>query len=116
MGRLAMHVEGGVVLVHLVEDEEIGILCRAMRAIDETARLRLSDDPRLLGEQRGQGIALAFCRADLRHLGRAASPARARYDPASPSARMRGRMLVDHGDASVVEEQAMRIMATSRRV
>jgi len=25
-------------------------------------------------------------------------------------------MLVDHGDASVVEEQAMRIMATSRRV
>jgi hypothetical protein len=29
---------------------------------------------------------------------------------------MRGRMLVDHGDASVVEEQAMRIMATSRRV
>jgi hypothetical protein len=29
---------------------------------------------------------------------------------------MRGRMLVDYGDASVVEEQAMRIMATSRRV
>src|SRR5215467_10175096 len=60
VGRLAMHVEGGVVLVHLVEDEEIGILCRAMRAIDETARLRLSDDPRLLGEQRGRASPLPF--------------------------------------------------------
>src|SRR5262252_8841546 len=137
MGCLAMHVEGRVVLVHLVEDEEIGILRRAMRAIDETAWLRLSDDPCLLGEQRGQSIALAFRRADLRHhreyvrhrglsfrdgslrmtafyamsghFGRAASPARARYDLARHSTRMRNRMLADHGSASVTEEPAMRI-------
>src|SRR5262249_10147259 len=113
MGCLAMHVEGRVVLVHLVEDEEIGILRRAMGAIAGDAWARLSDAPCLLGEQRGQGIPLAFCRADLRHhreyvrhrglsfrdgsfrmtafyamsghCGRPASAARARYGPSRRS-------------------------------
>src|SRR5215510_2788665 len=64
---LAMHIEGSVVLVHLVEDEEIGVFRRAMRPIDEAAGLCLADDAGLLGEQRRQGIALALCRPDLRH-------------------------------------------------
>src|SRR5438477_10359488 len=37
---LAVGVEGGVVLVLLVEEEELGVLRRAVRAIDEAAGLR----------------------------------------------------------------------------
>src|SRR2546427_2832719 len=37
----AVGVEGGVVLVLLVEDEEVGILRRPVRAVHEAARLRL---------------------------------------------------------------------------
>src|SRR5712691_521889 len=65
--RLAMGVEGRVVLVLLVEDEEVGIFRGAMRAIDEAARLRLPDRGYLLTEQRRQHVALALRRPDLRH-------------------------------------------------
>src|SRR5882724_2694435 len=40
VGRLAMGVERGIVLVLLVEDEDVRILRGAVRAIDETTRLR----------------------------------------------------------------------------
>src|SRR5262245_28465432 len=64
--RLPVQVERRVVLVHLVEDEEVGVLRGAVRAVDETARLRLPHHACLLGEERGQRIALALCGADLR--------------------------------------------------
>src|SRR6266498_4195516 len=69
VGGLAVHVEGRIVPVHLVEEEEVGILRGAMRAIDEAARLRFPHDPRLFGEQCGQRIPLALRRPDLRDYG-----------------------------------------------
>src|SRR6266498_2869879 len=69
VGRLAVHVEGRIVPVHLVEEEDVGILRGAMRAIDEAARLRFPHDPRLLGEQHRQRIALALRRPELRDYG-----------------------------------------------
>src|SRR5687767_12405373 len=65
--RLAVKVEGGVVLVLLVEEKEIRILRGAVRPIDEAARLRLAHGRHLLLEQRGQRVALALCRPKLRH-------------------------------------------------
>src|SRR2546426_7975898 len=56
--RLSVGVEGGVILVLLVEDEEVGVLRRAVRAIHEAARLGLPDRRHLLLEERRQRIAL----------------------------------------------------------
>src|SRR5713101_3037104 len=67
IGRLAVDVEGRVVLVLLVEDEDVGILRGAVRAIDEAARLGLAHHRGLLREQRRQRVALALRRPDLRH-------------------------------------------------
>src|SRR4030095_7675930 len=64
--RLPVHVEGGVVLVLLVEDEEVRILGRAMWAIDQASPLGLLPRGDLLLQQRGEGVALALGRPDLR--------------------------------------------------
>src|ERR1700730_14727811 len=58
--RLAVKIEGGVVLVLLVEDEDIRVLRGPVRAIDEAARFRLLDRGHLLLEERGQRVALAL--------------------------------------------------------
>src|SRR5690242_10135399 len=62
-----LRVEGGVVLVLLVEDEELGVLRRAVRPIGQAARLRLAHHSRLLREQRGERVALALRGPDPRH-------------------------------------------------
>src|SRR6266851_2856371 len=67
VGRLAMGVERGIVLVLLVEDEDVRILRGAVRAIDETARLRALHLRHLFLEQLGQRVALALGRTNLRH-------------------------------------------------
>src|SRR5205807_4348422 len=64
---LAVGVEGRIVLVLLVEDEEVGILRRPVRSIDETARLGATHRRRLLLEERRQRVALPLRRAHLRH-------------------------------------------------
>src|SRR5262249_31764659 len=69
MRRLAVQVERRLVFVLLVEEEEVRILRRAMRPVGETAGLVLAHDAGLLGQQRGQGVALALRRPDLRHHG-----------------------------------------------
>src|SRR5262245_66510539 len=61
-----MGVEGRVVLVLLVEDEEVGVLGRAMRPVGEAAGLGLANGGHLLLEERGQRIALALRRPHLR--------------------------------------------------
>ncbi len=67
MRRLAVQVEGRVVLVLLVEDEEVGVLGGAVRAIDEAARLRPAHHRHLLLQQRRERVALALRGPDLRH-------------------------------------------------
>src|SRR5712691_162106 len=65
--RLAVDVEGRVVLVLLVEDEDVGVLRRPVGAVDEAARLGLAHYRGLLREERRQRVALALRRPDLRH-------------------------------------------------
>src|SRR5262252_3582843 len=104
-----------------------------MRPIDEAAGLRLADDAGLLGEQRGQGIALALCRPNLRHYREYVRHRRVSFPwvfqavgilrderPLRPGGKAgpceigsgeilrahEGGGLVDRGDATVVEEHA----------
>src|SRR5688572_26432157 len=64
--RLAVRLEGGLVLVLLVEEEEIGVFRRAVRPVHEAARLALAHDAGLLLQQRRQRVALALRCANLR--------------------------------------------------
>src|SRR5436309_4049103 len=61
---LAVRVEGGVVLVLLVEDEELGVLRRVVRAIDEAAGLRPAYRCHLIVEDCSRPVALGLCRPD----------------------------------------------------
>src|SRR5687768_14210698 len=66
MRRLAVSLEGRLVLVLFVEQEELRVLRRAVRPVHEAARLVLADDTRLLLQQRRQRLALPLRRTDLR--------------------------------------------------
>src|SRR5713101_4814307 len=65
--RLAVDVEGRVILVLLVEDEDVGVLRGPVGAVDQAPGLGLFHHRGLLREERRQRVALALRRPDFRH-------------------------------------------------
>jgi hypothetical protein len=99
-GRLPMRIERRVVDVGFVEQEEVGIVLRTVQPVREAAGLGLAHDADLLGQQRGECIALALRRPDLRHHGHLAGHC--------PSALKKGVRLTN-------PERVSRHMAAERR-
>ena len=60
MSRLPMNLQGGLVHVHLVEEEQLGILLAAMGAVDEAAGLLFQHDRALLGKSAASASPLPF--------------------------------------------------------